>query len=60
MMCINGTHYCIPKGRGVNVEGSATNSFIRAQTYSLLRIDCHGLEALFRFKYYHDPDERVE
>ena len=48
------------KGEGVNVEGTATNSFIRAQTYSLLCIDCHGLEALFRFKYYHDPDERVE
>ncbi len=48
------------KGKGVNVEGTATNSFLRAQTYSLLCIDCHGLDALFRFKYYHDPEDRVE
>jgi predicted CXXCH cytochrome family protein len=48
------------KGKGVNAEGSATNSFLRAQTYSLLCIDCHGLDALFRFKYYHDPEDRVE
>lgn len=48
------------KGAGINLEGTATNSFLRAQTYNLLCIDCHGLDALFRFKYYHDPDERVE
>jgi Zn-finger protein len=48
------------KGKGINLEGTATNSFLRAQTYSLLCIDCHGLDALFRFKYYHDPEERVE
>ncbi|MBI5056229.1 MAG: cytochrome c3 family protein [Nitrospirae bacterium] len=48
------------KGTGANVEGTATNSFLRMQTYSLLCIDCHGLDALFRFKYYHDPNERVE
>jgi predicted CXXCH cytochrome family protein len=48
------------KGKRVNVEGTATNSFLRSQTYSLLCIDCHGLDALFRFKYYHDPEQRVE
>ena len=48
------------KGKGENVEGSATNSFLRAQTYSIMCIDCHGLDALFRFKYYHDPEDRVE
>jgi predicted CXXCH cytochrome family protein len=47
-------------GPGKNVEGNATNSFLRMQTYSLLCIDCHGLDALFRFKYYHDLEERVE
>lgn len=47
------------KGSGINEEGTATNSFLRPQTYSLLCIDCHGLEALFRFKYYHDPGERL-
>lgn len=48
------------KGPGANIEGSASTSFLRMQTYSLLCIDCHGLDALFRFKYYHDPDDRVE
>jgi predicted CXXCH cytochrome family protein len=48
------------KGKGKNIEGTATSSFLRQQTFSLLCIDCHGLDALFRFKYYHDPQERVE
>jgi predicted CXXCH cytochrome family protein len=48
------------KGTGANIEGTATTSFLRQQTYSLLCIDCHGLDALFRFKYYHDPTERKE
>jgi predicted CXXCH cytochrome family protein len=48
------------KGTGINAEGTARNSFLRAQTYNLMCIDCHGLDALFRFKYYHDPEERVE
>ncbi|GBE04008.1 cytochrome c nitrite reductase pentaheme subunit [bacterium BMS3Abin09] len=47
-------------GDGVNVEGTSENSFLRAQTYNLLCTDCHGLDALFRFKFYHDPEERVE
>ncbi len=47
-------------GTGENLEGNASNSFLRAQTYSLLCIDCHGMDALFRFKYYHNPEERVE
>jgi predicted CXXCH cytochrome family protein len=50
----------VREGNGTNIEGTATNSFLRLQTFSLLCIDCHGLDALFRFKYYHDPEERVE
>ncbi|WP_456473377.1 cytochrome c3 family protein [Desulfolithobacter sp.] len=45
-------------GAGVNVEGRATNSFLRKQTYSIMCIDCHGLDALFRFKYYHNSKQR--
>ncbi len=45
------------KGKGYNVEGTAANSFLRQQSYSLLCIDCHGLDALFRFKYFHEPSE---
>lgn len=48
------------KGEGKNIEGNATNSFLRNVSYNNICIDCHGLDALFRFKYFHDPDERVE
>ena len=46
------------KGPGVNVEGNATNSFLRAQSFNMICKDCHGIEGLFRFKFFHDPDER--
>ncbi len=48
------------KGEYKNIEGSATNSFLRNLSYNNICIDCHGLDALFRYKYYHDPEERVE
>lgn len=48
------------RGTYQNVEGNATNSFLRNVSYNNICIDCHGLDALFRYKYYHDPEERVE
>ncbi len=48
------------KGSGKNLEGNATNSFLRNVSYNNICIDCHGLDALFRYKYFHDPVERVE
>jgi predicted CXXCH cytochrome family protein len=48
------------KGSYQNLEGNATNSFLRNVSYNNICIDCHGLDALFRYKYYHDPLERVE
>jgi predicted CXXCH cytochrome family protein len=48
------------KGSGRNLEGNATNSFLRNVSYDNICIDCHGLDALFRYKYYHNPHERVE
>ena len=48
------------KGSYKNLEGNATNSFLRNVSYNNICIDCHGLDALFRYKYFHDPDERVE
>jgi predicted CXXCH cytochrome family protein len=47
------------KGPGKNLEGNATNSFLRNVSYNNICIDCHGLDALFRYKYFHDPEERV-
>ncbi len=50
------------KGKGINkkLEGNSTNSFLRNVSYNNICIDCHGLDALFRYKYFHDPKERVE
>jgi hypothetical protein len=47
-------------GSGKNREGNATNSFLRNVSYNNICIDCHGLDALFRFKYFHNPKERIE
>ena len=48
------------KGTRKNLEGNATNSFLRNVSYNNICIDCHGLDALFRFKYYHEPSERKD
>ncbi len=45
-------------GTGNNLEGKATTSFLRMQTYNMIYKDCHGLDSLFRFKYYHDARKR--
>jgi hypothetical protein len=47
------------KGIGKNLEGNATTSFLRNVSYNNICIDCHGLDALFRYKYFHNPEERV-
>ncbi len=48
------------KGIGKNLEGNATNSFLRNVSYNNICIDCHGLDAIFRYKYFHSPEERVD
>ncbi len=48
------------KGVSKNIEGTAINSFLRNISYNNICLDCHGLDALFRYKYFHDPVERVE
>ncbi|MBI5408487.1 MAG: hypothetical protein HZA14_03885 [Nitrospirae bacterium] len=48
------------KGKYVTLEGNVTNSFLRNVSYDNICIDCHGFDALFRYKYFHDPEERVE
>lgn len=47
------------KGDGKNPEGKATNSFLRMQTYNMICKDCHGIDSLYRFKYYHDSKKRA-
>jgi len=46
------------KGKGVNLEGNAINSFLRAPSAMLLCKNCHSIDAIFKFKYYHDPGKR--
>ncbi len=49
----------LQKGPGRNVEGDATNSFLRARLEDMLCKDCHGDDALYRFKYYHKKSARL-
>jgi predicted CXXCH cytochrome family protein len=46
------------KGRGVNIEGDVTNSFLRSRSTLLPCKDCHGKDALFRYLYFHTPSKR--
>jgi predicted CXXCH cytochrome family protein len=46
------------KGQSVNIEGNATNSFLRARSSIRPCKDCHGPDALIRYKYFHKSDAR--
>lgn len=42
------------KGSGENEEGDVLSSFLRLQsTEEFICADCHGLDSIFRYKYYH-------
>lgn len=44
-------------GNKDNVEGSPVNSFLRSKgVKDRFCVDCHGLEAITKFKYYHDKE----
>jgi hypothetical protein len=44
-------------GPGVNEEGDVFSSFLRARsTQDVLCADCHGTDAIFRYKYFHGVD----
>ena len=46
------------KGPGKNTEGSAINSFLRNTSEFALCTDCHGIDGLFRYKYFHGEQPR--
>ena len=48
----------IDEGPGTNVEGDARSSFLRGLSDSNVCSDCHGLDALFRYKYFHGETSR--
>ena len=45
-------------GPGRNIEGQAINSFLRNKSELSLCTDCHGMDALFRYKYFHGDISR--
>lgn len=47
-------------GPGKNIEGNATNSFLRNKSESALCTHCHGMDALFRYKFFHTEKSRVK
>jgi len=47
------------KGDNINQEGNAKNSFLRTLSYKTFCADCHGFEALLKYKFFHDPVKRA-
>ncbi|MDH3281311.1 MAG: cytochrome c3 family protein [Gammaproteobacteria bacterium] len=48
-------------GPGKNTEGDTQTSFLRlANSESFLCADCHGLDGLFRYKYFHGETSRKD
>lgn len=47
------------KGKGKNLEGDAMSSFLRNKNTELIVCgDCHGADAIFRYKYFHGETSR--
>jgi predicted CXXCH cytochrome family protein len=42
----------------INTEGNALTSFLRPHLADQMCKDCHGIDALFKFKYFHKASER--
>ncbi len=50
----------LEQGTGENLEGNARNSFLRNRSKLSLCSNCHGMDALFRYKYFHGETSRKE
>lgn len=46
------------EGPGKNTEGNALSSFLRNTSESAICTNCHGLDALFRYKFFHAETSR--
>ena len=46
------------EGPGKPTEGDARSSFLRNASDFILCADCHGMDALFRYKYFHGETSR--
>lgn len=56
------THQWNPESRVAkdDPEGNLTSKFLRTLNYNMVCMDCHGLDALIKYEYFHNPDKRVE
>jgi len=41
-------------------DGTRTGQFLRTESYNMVCMDCHGLDGLIKYEYFHDVDKRVE
>jgi hypothetical protein len=41
-------------------KGNLTGKCLRTESYNMVCKDCHGLDALLKYEYFHDADKRVE
>ena len=46
------------EGKGENLEGDVRSSFLRNKSDFSLCTNCHGMDALFRYKYFHGESSR--
>jgi len=37
-----------------------TGKFLRTESYNMVCMDCHGLDALLKYEYFHDPNKRTK
>jgi len=54
-------HQWSPKEKGIKggAESNLFGKFLRAESYNMVCMDCHGLNALFKYEYFHDPEKRT-
>jgi hypothetical protein len=43
------------KGIKREAESSLCGKFLRTENYNMVCMDCHGLDALVKYEYFHDP-----
>jgi hypothetical protein len=55
-------HQWSPENRNAkdDPERKLTGKFLRTLSYKMVCMDCHGLDAIIKYEYFHDPDKRTE
>jgi len=55
-------HQWSSKEKGIKreTEGNLFGKFLRTKSYNMVCMDCHGLDALIKYEYFHDPVKRSE